>query len=257
MTVTDERWLGKMAHPLSESHRRQKLRRAAWGGGKARVPTRTAWAHIDRLCAEGWTMARVAKAAGLDVQLVHQRCATMHKAKVARILMVNRAVLYATAEDDDYVPAIGARRRIQALHAIGWKGTDIMARSSTASRAAKPDRLFVTAHTWRTIRDAYDRLSMNPGTSTQTLNRARRAGWPPPLCWDDDDIDDPRAEPTGRRRPKDDRTGPHAELLEQVQELTARGLSANSIAVLLDVSQRTIQRCRGELADMDGWEDVG
>lgn len=235
--------------PLSESHRLHKLRKAAWGGGKARVPTGPIWAHIDRLVAEGWPLVRIAEAADVDVQLIHQRHATMHKAKAARIFMVDRARMYAMASDNDHVPAVGARRRIQALHAIGWSCLDIIPTGSVASRAAQPHRKVVSAATWRQVAEAYDRLSMTHGNGRQAARRARKNGWPPPLCWDDDDIDDPKAEPARARTRGDDRRGPRAEMLEQVAELTQRGMSAAAIAIEFGVNKRTIQRCRSELAD--------
>ena len=43
------------------------------------------------------------------------------------------------------------------------------------------------------IADAYDELSMRQGPSV----RNRRLGYPPPLAWDDETIDDPRARPKG------------------------------------------------------------
>lgn len=69
----------------------------------------------------------------------------------------------------------------------GQQGVDAILRKSqkvTAWRAAD-------------IAKVYDELSMTLGPSNITRLRAEAKGWPPPLAWDDDRIDDPAYNPMG------------------------------------------------------------
>src|SRR5665647_2260475 len=88
----------------------------------------------------------------------------------------------------------GTIRRILALHAIGWSADDIAARLGCSvqwvrqlrSRTTHP----VLATTARRVARLYDELSGMPGPSERSRFLALRAGWAPPLAWDDiDDLD--------------------------------------------------------------------
>lgn len=178
--------------------RRTKVRTYLRRGAPALVDSTPVWAHVDSLIEEGWSEFRIAEAAGVLAQTLHQRLDRMHTSRAAALLNVNRDQLYKTAGDFDRVPAVGARRRLQALGAIGHPLVSVVA-YFVATETLKPETQHITAKSWRTIRDSYNRLSMTTGTRTQARNRARRAGWPPPLAWDDDTIDDPRAVAVGAR----------------------------------------------------------
>jgi hypothetical protein len=178
--------------------RRTKVRTYLRRGAPAFVDAAPAWAHVDAFIAEGWSEFRVAQAAGVLAQTLHQRLPTMHASRAAALLNVTREQLYKTAGDLDRVPAIGARRRLQALGAIGHPLSHIVA-YYVATEALKPETMHISGKSWRIIRDAYNRLSMTNGTRLQARNRAKAAGWAPPLAWDDDSIDDPAAVAVGAR----------------------------------------------------------
>lgn len=101
---------------------------------------------------------------------------------------------------DRMVPAIGTRRRIQALKAIGHSGADIGARLGTTYQAvhklehsAAPT---VFATTAVAVRRVFDEMCMTQPTgyhATRIRNQATRRGYAPPLAWDD--IDDPDEQP--------------------------------------------------------------
>ena len=59
----------------------------------------------------------------------------------------------------------------------------------------------VTRETARRMAAVYDRYAMTvppaSGAVTQTRDRAAAKGWPPPLAWDDEDLDNPTALPKG------------------------------------------------------------
>jgi transcriptional regulator with XRE-family HTH domain len=95
------------------------------------------------------------------------------------------------------VSALGTRRRLQALMAIGWDQHSLAVevgvtntRISNLVRGINPE---VTSHTAARVARVYDRLSMTARDGTKAARYARtvarRQGWPPPLGWDDIDTD--------------------------------------------------------------------
>jgi hypothetical protein len=94
------------------------------------------------------------------------------------------------------VDACGVRRRIRALAALGWSFPDLAAQPEMRGvHRTVPQKLtraeVVWADTAADVRRLYDRLSMTPGGSAHAARRARKAGWLPPLAWDDERLDDP------------------------------------------------------------------
>jgi hypothetical protein len=118
----------------------------------------------------------------------------------ARSKHENMRRLAAAAGHPYTVPTIGTTRRIRALMRLGWRGIDIAHAAGWQSGEAVTmltGRTFLNHRTAERIRFAYDQLSMTCGPSEETRRRAEREGWPPPLAWDDDTIDDPNATPQG------------------------------------------------------------
>lgn len=95
------------------------------------------------------------------------------------------------------VDSTGARRRVYALHALGWSRADISAASGVSEQGIKASlaRAALTRRKHDAICRAYDALSMQLGPSQWHRSLARGRGWAPPLAWDDDAIDDPAAKP--------------------------------------------------------------
>lgn len=93
--------------------------------------------------------------------------------------------------------ATGTRRRIQALWAIGHASQTIAEHAGLSEYHVQ--RIVRQKHVNRPLRDTiaatYYRLAQIPGTSDITRQRARRAGWPSPMAWDETTIDDPAGEP--------------------------------------------------------------
>lgn len=108
--------------------------------------------------------------------------------------------------DGAVVDATGARRRLQALGAVGWSVQQVSQRSGIDRQAL--DKILrgatTSARTARAVREAYDALwNQAPAESThhekcaasRARNSARAAGWAPPMAWDDETIDDPATAP--------------------------------------------------------------
>lgn len=99
------------------------------------------------------------------------------------------------------VPAVGARRRLQALAFMGWTNEQIEQRMAAGvtmtSFIFRHERITQALH--QRVKDVYDALwdQTPPDTygNRRAAARARARGWAPPLAWDDDDIDNPAARP--------------------------------------------------------------
>jgi hypothetical protein len=97
------------------------------------------------------------------------------------------------------VDATGTGRRLRALQAIGWSwpllAAELRVRSPRwPSKLASGRTPTVSRATAAQIAALYDRLSFTPGPSDVTRTWAAKRGWPPPLAWDDDQIDNPQAQ---------------------------------------------------------------
>lgn len=116
--------------------------------------------------------------------------------------------------DVSMFPAVGVRRRLQALAAVGYSTLtlgEILSRDRKyvcALQVGKNGREFVLRPIGAPVYEAYEKyawadpreLGQTDHATTYVRNSARKNGWAPPHCWDDDTIDDPEAIPewTGR-----------------------------------------------------------
>lgn len=108
------------------------------------------------------------------------------------------------------VPPEGTRRRLQALSYKGF-GLSALAEETGCGRVycgrvtlGRSSRAFVHFDTYRRVRDAYERLKdtdpadhplCTPYNIARVTAAARRNGYAPPECWDDDTLDDPMGIP--------------------------------------------------------------
>lgn len=127
-------------------------------------------------------------------------CRAAH-AKYRRELWRRRYVLGAT---EMYVDSVGLKRRVRALHRMGWRLEDIAREAGYTGNHPSSWLNNIMRHqkkvhlkTHARICGAYDRLCMKPGPSEHGRKIAIKRGWPPPLAWNDEDIDDPAARPQG------------------------------------------------------------
>lgn len=171
-----------------------------WRYDRAHGRTRTTSAdkarlHVATCVGAGMSMSAIAAAAGVSVQVVWnltkgQR--TLKRTTEAKVLAVTPGVTVAARPDctEPFVPAIGTRRRIRALLALGWRHSDITAAAGSSSAVTlHQEGRWVTLTKHEAFARAYRALSGKPGPSEATRLRARRLGYPGPADWDDIDHD--------------------------------------------------------------------
>ncbi|MFD4547213.1 hypothetical protein [Streptomyces sp. NPDC058466] len=153
-------------------------------------------AHINTLTRAGMSLSCIARAADVSRDTVTEHARGQHqfirRSRADRIL----AVRPEHADANSYVPALGSRRRIQALYVAGHGSYKIARYTDDLSPRAidyilDGTRVMVTIATRNTLADAYRTLANQTVKNPRTQNRAAKAGWPGPGYWDDDEFENP------------------------------------------------------------------
>ncbi|WP_280389498.1 hypothetical protein [Nocardia wallacei] len=166
--------------------------------------------HVETLLGYGMTIAMIARAAGCSDTIIGQildaAWPTARRETAARILSVTTTPHPAQR----ICLTIGARRRVEALNAIGWTRTTLASKIGTTpgalSHALENER--ISYPTWVSIKALFDELSGTPGPSKVGVDRSRARGFRAPLAWDGIDIDHPDSEPRIGIDPGDSKLGP-------------------------------------------------
>lgn len=105
----------------------------------------------------------------------------------------------------EQVAAIGTKRRLQALAAIGWSAaavaneTGIPEKTLRSARDDGRQQKLVAVHIADAVTELFESEPQTPELRPQALSRqiasARRHGWYPPEAWAGLDIDDPAVQP--------------------------------------------------------------
>jgi hypothetical protein len=100
---------------------------------------------------------------------------------------------YLTRGAPKRVPAIGARRRKQALAVIGWAEVDLEREFGPVPRLRGKRHANIDDTVDRWWRHAFDTLGATDGPNQRAKATAKTKGWAPPLAWLN--IDDPDEQP--------------------------------------------------------------
>lgn len=233
---------------------RERYRQQAYGRYDKYVDAEPSRQHLRRLMDQGMGLKRIAATSDLSQGLIwkllygkRRADGTMrptkrvHRTTQARVMAVKLDLA-----DGALVDGTGARRRVQALVALGWsqsKIAELLQVDRSNFNFAREDHERVTVANDRAIRALYDELSMRlpPESSHRhkiAASRSRRyakdRGWLPPLAWND--IDDPSETPStgepGRRT---------SGLIEDVEWLADAGESLTHVASRLKVRADSLQ----------------
>lgn len=209
------------------------------------VPVRE---HVERLLAAGMTRQRIADLAGVSrmstINPVLSPDRVKMRAYAASRIMAVKVPAFATpsARLCEWIPIVGTQRRLQALMAVGYTIKELAARTGyswqSLSKIVNGHEARVRTDHAEKVEKLFIELQLIPGTNRRAILRAQRQGWPPPLAWDEDSIDDPDAAPHAPRSDKD-------AWFDDYQELRSIGLSHDQIAERWDVQANSLsQRLR-------------
>lgn len=254
-------------HPCrkrSAARGRARTRGLAYGTWQGMVDAAPAQQHVAALSAVGWSGRRIAAASSVARSVVQRLVAgtatEIHSQTLTAILALPVTPRYPSGHD--MVAAVGAARRLQALTALGHATSKIAAELGVDVQSVRRWRRqkfpFVIASRHHSIADLYDRLSTVPGTCDRARAAAARAGWVPPLAWDDTTIDDPAATPdlgdpdTGLIDPiaVDRALAGHDVTLTETERIHAvhvgldRGMAVTAVAVALGMNNQRVRAIR-------------
>jgi DNA-directed RNA polymerase specialized sigma24 family protein len=188
--------------PVLGEYKRQKVRLLRNSRGiPSLIDVHRVRSHLEWLWSIGFSDEAISHAAGLPRQTVWQIRTGVDERKHVQITRATRLLAVThipiPAQDQASVPAVGVRRRIYALNAIGYSARDIATElgvpQSAVWRYTQKHRVY--GQTWSRIADLYERWSGTSGTSSQARTIARKRGYAPPLAWHGIDIDHPDHEP--------------------------------------------------------------
>lgn len=214
-------------------------------GGHIRVDAAPARQHLHTL-AKRASLSSIAAQAGLAQSTISRLNSGHHKRVAPRVAAAILALDAVAPEGRSKVRAVGTMRRLQALRALGYSLNDLSSRVGITGQgvswisAGRTE--WVHAEIAHRVATAYDALSLTPppartGYERGAADRARRhaaaRGWLPPLCWDDDDLDDPDVHPDAAALRRTDRRTP-AELAEDVEDI----LSHNPLTTATEIAER-------------------
>lgn len=195
------------ARAVYDDDRNRRLTAGTWQPFTDAQPVRE---HLAALAAAGIGQRRIAELAGVSrtalTAILYGRRGNPPGTRVRRATA--DAILAVTPGPAGLAPKVivdgtGTARRVQALCCIGWSLNQQAHRVGwTIGNFAGLARGHpVTAATARLVAGLYDQLSMTPAPAGYSATRTRRfaagKGWAPPLAFDDDTIDDPKARPVG------------------------------------------------------------
>lgn len=229
--------------------------------GTVLVDSTPARDHIAALRAAGVGRREIARRARLARSVVNRLAGVDRSKPAARVRPETLAAILAVTVDDlapaAVVDALGTRRRLQALIAIGWTQTELADRTglllSTVNALVNERWANVQHGTHIRVGRVFDELSGTPGRSARARTMAARRGWTAPLTWDDDTIDDPAATPDGAAPAHAKRT--RDEVLEDFHDTWDEHLgdvqvAAFRLGVTPTALERTLQLARRAGSDI-------
>ena len=188
---------------ISHSRHQKRYRVDRLRGVQRLVDAQPLRDHIDALTAAGMSQWDITIAAGWKSR--NALADAYRRAKVTprtlqRVLAVTAPPV---SRRNGYVDATGSRRRLQALAVMGWPTLRI---ANMLGKLDPQTYQYIQSGRNRTVRrrtaeaitELYNQMWDQRGPSKRTSALALRKGWAPPLAWDDEHIDDPRAHPVGQ-----------------------------------------------------------
>jgi hypothetical protein len=213
--------------------RRDKKYRMAWREGRRySVPAEPI---RQRLLAAGINSTEINRATGLSSSAAWD----ILTGKRTRLRLSTAQLLEGVTKEASrsLVPRVGTIRRIRALQRMGWSSAELTPAIGVKMSSLLIDNPLMTKRLADKVAEVYDDLSMKTGPNARTRSIATRAGWPPPLAWDDETIDDPNAVPDPGKE-----SGRRNFLLEEIEFMRDGGASWSDIGRRFRIRQDHLAR---------------
>lgn len=202
----------------STAQMRERNRLVAYGRwDTGRVDATPVREHVRMLMANGIGLKRIVKLTGISSATLGKLLYGVPSKGIAPRERVNEdtaAKLLALRPDavglaeGATVGAVGTHRRVQALACLGYSVSHVAKALawSPGNFHTVMNRGQVTVKTAKAVRELFEQLWDQPNQADDwhgkaAASRARRSaaarGWAPPMAWDDDEIDNPKARPKG------------------------------------------------------------
>ncbi len=198
----------------SSAYDSDRLRQQAYGRWDNLLPAQPVRDHVAALRAAGMGAKTIAAAAGVSHGAMSKLLyGTTGRAPSERISKANRDKILAVPlpgaldlADAARVDSTGTRRRLESLIALGWSVKRLAAEHHLDRQAldaalrwqpvlARTARAVAAMHQQIGDRRPPERTTGEKGAAARSRSRAQAAGWVVPAMWDEDDLDDPYAEP--------------------------------------------------------------
>lgn len=203
--------------------------------------------HLVRLRAWGMGSRRLEELTGLSrpalQDLPNVTRVSRHTQAAILSIPLPSSVFDPILADGTQISVIGSQRRVQALARMGWSAEMLAARLGCDRRRlaalTSGQQTKVTVRWARQVAELFNELHMVHGPGRKAARFAELKGWPVPLAWDEDTIDNPKARPiigSGRR----------GGFVERLDELLTVGIATVSdigvIAERLGQEPESVQR---------------
>lgn len=210
--------------------------------------------HVqDLTTGHGVSIRAIAEAAGTSPLVISELrrgiCNGMKVTTEKAILKVRLEDILNRPSPHGTVPSIGTRRRLQALLTMGWRHKDLTPLLGYDSGQTMYLKGRITKRKHEATKRVYDRLWDKRGPADlRTMRTIEKAGYAPPLAWDDDSIDDPAAQPDLGARIYAQGPSPEGVIrksdatVEDVEFLVNEGLNWETITERLAMNPETLER---------------
>ena len=233
----------------------KRARHALVTGQPILIGAADAAAHLGVLAAAGMSRSEIERRSGVNrltlLRIVRGDLSRVNRRTAAAILAVEPVPIAEQAAG--WVDGTGTRRRLRALMVAGWSASRLAARLGTSQshiRRLVEDGHGCSAGTRAQVADLFDELwdvaPPEDRSARLARRRAQMQGWLRAMAWDDDEIDDPTAQP---HTP----TGGRSALLENVVWLAGLGDTLPGICLRLGVQPESIWRAAYRQDRLDIW----
>lgn len=193
--------------------------------------------RLAELLASGLTPKEISKLGTVDLRRIHS---LVGDTTVTKVHQLTADKIMSVPVPANSGPGLGARRRLQALVAIGYPFFELAHRMRVPDRelidlAMRPPAA-VDVDLDARIRALYDVLHLIPGPNDEARKLAWKLGWASSFAWDDNAaLDDPNARPVGVP-PRPTHSQIPADFPEIVADHRALGRSDPQIAAAMHIT---------------------